>query len=607
MFMSLTSRIAAVGVLVVMALLVLVAAMVDASRQSRESFKWVTHSSEVIQTMEEVLAGLREAESGQRGFILTHNPGFAQSFDRRIEDAREAYSHLAALTADNPAQQGRMKEIGDLLEERIELLRTPLELARQTEFDRARLNLIEGRGLDTMSALLRVSGEFLSEERSLQAQRIEAAERRIEWGRKLALYGGPFVALLSFMVALFVIHGIRKPVRVLTTAMERLGEGHLNQRINPSMGSREFNRLAQGYNLMSERLAEADVAQKSNEAALKTMHGELLEAAQVMRSRNEVIELLAAMSHRMQATRTDEELADIISIFVPQVLPNLPGALYAHNNSRNQLVPMSRWGNPRQQPEGFSPDDCWALRRGQGHYVSGKGKDVPCQHVVDEGAVYHCEPLLASGEVIGVLHLDGNLDTEAQFRMGVLSENIASAMVNRRLQRDLKEQTIRDPLTGLFNRRYMEEALSLEVARAARAGTPLCVVMCDVDHFKRFNDEFGHDAGDAVLQVVGSVLMERFRDGDIVCRYGGEEFTIIAPGTTQEDLIRRVETVRQAIAKVAPQLRGQALGNITMSFGVAQWDAELGKDGKLLVAAADGALYQAKGAGRNCIIGHSKA
>ncbi|KAK0330083.1 hypothetical protein LTR94_034241, partial [Friedmanniomyces endolithicus] len=143
-------------------------------------------------------------------------------------------------------------------------------------------------------------------------------------------------------------------------------------------------------------------------------------------------------------------------------------------------------------------------------------------------------------------------------------------MVNQKLQRDLKEQTIRDPLTGLFNRRYMEEALALEVARAARSGAPLCVVMCDVDHFKRFNDEFGHDAGDVVLQAVAAELGHRFRDGDIVCRYGGEEFIIIAPGTTAEALAPRVETVRQAIAAIALRLGKQPLGSSTMSFGVAE-------------------------------------
>ena len=605
MFMSLTSRLAAVGILVVVALLTLVASMDDAARQSRESFRLVTHSSEVIQAMETSLAGLREAESGQRGFILTRNPGFAQSFDRQIEESRRSYSQLAQLTQDNPEQHRRVRDFGTLMEERIELMRTPLEMARQNSFETARAAIVEGRGHETMSSLMLVSQEFLSEERSLQSKRIAAAEVRLAWGRILALVGGPVIAVCSLLVFGLVIRGIRQPIRVLTDAMFRLGQGDLAVRITQKMGSREFNRLASGYNVMAERLKTTYAAKSNTEAELKAAHLELVAQAEVMRSRGEVIELLGAMAHRMQATRTDEELAEIIAIFVPRVLPGLAGALYAYNNSRNQLVLMSQWGDIHNHDRGFAPEQCWALRRGQSHYVSGQGKDIHCEHVEDTTAIYHCEPLLAAGEVIGVLHLDGNLDEEATFRMGVLSENIASAMVNRRLQKDLKEQTIRDPLTGLFNRRYMEEALTLEVARAARADAPLCVVMCDVDHFKRFNDEHGHDAGDVVLQLVARTLVEQFRDGDIVCRYGGEEFTIIAPGTSLEDLLRRTEDVRLAVSRVEPALRGTLLGNITMSFGIAQWDVSMDKNGQQLLTAADDALYQAKHEGRNRIVGHT--
>lgn len=204
--------------------------------------------------------------------------------------------------------------------------------------------------------------------------------------------------------------------------------------------------------------------------------------------------------------------------------------------------------------------------------------------------------------MIGVLYLDGAVETETQFHLNVLAENVASAIVNQKLQRDLKEQTIRDPLTGLFNRRYMKEALALEVARAARSGAPLCVVMCDVDHFKRFNDEFGHDAGDVVLQAVAAELSQRFRDGDIVCRYGGEEFIIIAPGTTAATLASRVDAVRQAVAGIALRLHNQPLGNTTMSFGVAEWAPGMDREGDALVQAADAALYRAKREGRNRVV-----
>lgn len=599
MFTSLTSRIAAVGIMVATALFVLVLAIVDASRQSRESFQWVMHSSQIIQAMEETMAGLRDAESGQRGYVLTQNPGLAQSFERRIEDARQSYGQLYELTKDNPVQNRRVREFGVLMDERVELMNTPLQMARQNAFNEARTAISEGRGHETMNALVLIAQDFLNEEEAIRDKRIMSAERRLAWGRGLALFGGPLIALLTLLLSAMAISRIRYPTRVLDAAMTRFGQGEMDARVEEKMGSKEFDRLAHGYNAMAQKLETTSAAQERSKAELRRVHDELLASSQTLKERGEVMELLGAMSHRMQATRTDEELAEVISIFVPRVMPDLPGALYAYNNSRNLLVPMSVWGEPRDVGQSFAPDKCWALRRGQEHYVSGKGKDVVCDHVHEDVVAYHCEPLLASGEVIGVLYMDGILDSEARFRMSVLVENIASAMTNRRLQRDLKEQTIRDPLTGLFNRRYMEEALALEVARASRADTPLCVVMCDVDHFKRFNDEYGHDAGDAVLALVASELGERFRDGDIVCRYGGEEFTIIAPGTTKEDLLRRVENVREAMSKLSPRLRNQLLGSITMSFGISQWNPDMERTGADLLKHADAALYQAKRDGRN--------
>jgi diguanylate cyclase (GGDEF)-like protein len=364
------------------------------------------------------------------------------------------------------------------------------------------------------------------------------------------------------------------------------------------MGSREFARLARGYNAMADRLAAAVADQAGGEQRLQVANATLERTAAALRERSDVIELLGGMAHRMQAGRTDDELAQIIRVFVPRVLPGISGALYAHNNSRNLLVPIADWGEFETGPDGFAPDQCWALRRGQAHWVARPGDDIVCAHAA-HGEEYHCEPLLAGGEVIGVLHLRGQVGAESRFRLTVLAENIASALVNHRLQRSLREQTIRDPLTGLFNRRYMEETMTLEIARAARSGAPLSLVMCDVDHFKRFNDDHGHDAGDAVLQAVAAEMKNRFRDGDVVCRFGGEEFTVIAPGTSAEALMVRVEAVRSAIAELNIHQNGRTLGATSMSFGIATWNDTMARDGSTLIQAADAALYQSKREGRN--------
>ena len=598
MFTSLSSRIAALGVLIVLSIIMLVAGMADASRQTQDGFRRVMHSGTVLRTLNETMAAARSAESAQRGFIVTQNPLFATRYDRELSHAEAAYQRAVSLTKDDPVQAVRLKEFGESLTRWRGLSVRPVEMGKSGDFLGARAMVNEGYASEAMEELESLMSEIVLGERDTQAGWVNVTDRRLISGRNLALIGGLLIAVFTGSVLVLVVYGIRRPIGILNDAMTRLGAGDFNLRIQERMGSREFGRLAKGYNSMASRLTHSVEQTQRSERELQQVHEELLVSARTLKDRNDIIALLGAMSYRMQATRSNEELAEVISIFVPRVLPGLSGALYSFSRDRARLAPVSRWGDPVGIGEGFSPNECWALRRGQSHWVSGEGKDIPCTHVHDK-TVYHCEPLLASGEVIGVLHLDGLLDEEQMFRMSMLTENIASAMVNRRLQEDLKEQTIRDPLTGLFNRRYMEEALALEIARAARADTPLCVIMCDVDHFKRFNDDFGQDAGDAVLKAVAEVLVDKFRDGDIVCRYGGEEFTIIAPGTSAADLVRRTERVREAIAEVELMSHKEVLGPVTMSFGVAQWLPEMDKSGCTLLSEADASLYEAKREGRN--------
>jgi diguanylate cyclase (GGDEF)-like protein len=174
----------------------------------------------------------------------------------------------------------------------------------------------------------------------------------------------------------------------------------------------------------------------------------------------------------------------------------------------------------------------------------------------------------------------------------------------------LQEQAIRDPLTGLHNRRYLDETLPRELQRAERAGQPVGIIMLDIDHFKRFNDTYGHDAGDTVLRAVGAFLKEHTRGADIACRYGGEEFTLVLPGASLADTQQRAEELRAGIQTLAVQHGEQPLAQVTISLGVAVFPAH-GTTAESLIRAADQALYQAKRNGRNRIevvtILHSEA
>jgi diguanylate cyclase (GGDEF)-like protein len=170
-----------------------------------------------------------------------------------------------------------------------------------------------------------------------------------------------------------------------------------------------------------------------------------------------------------------------------------------------------------------------------------------------------------------------------------------------KLQEALRQQSTKDALTGIFNRRYLEESLEREIRRAARVDQPVGVVMFDLDHFKNFNDTFGHEAGDSVLRELGAFLSRNVRAEDIPCRFGGEEFVLILPGATLEGARSRAERLRSKVRELTVMHQGKSVGMITISVGVGAFPVH-GLSVKEVIAAADGALYRAKKDGRDRVV-----
>lgn len=193
-----------------------------------------------------------------------------------------------------------------------------------------------------------------------------------------------------------------------------------------------------------------------------------------------------------------------------------------------------------------------------------------------------------------------NAERQANDRMLAVTvgEAIKLSLSNLKLRDELREQAMNDSLTGLFNRRYLEEALTKELYSAKRRNGSLCISMLDLDQFKRFNDTFGHDAGDLVLREVGRLLRENLRKSDIACRYGGEEFVLILPGSALSDTRQRVEQIGSIVRELQLRHGDKVLGKITLSAGVAE-SGEHGQTAGHLLRAADEALYTAKQAGRD--------
>ncbi len=259
------------------------------------------------------------------------------------------------------------------------------------------------------------------------------------------------------------------------------------------------------------------------------------------------------------------------------------------------------------------PEDCWALRRGKLHLADEPGSSLICPHVMAEGEPVHpyvCIPLMARGTTIGLLHIafHGQLKLHGAYverlKVGLsqsFSERIALALDNLRLRETLRQQSLHDPLTGLFNRRYMETTLDREMARSKRNGVSLGVIMMDIDKFKDFNDTFGHEAGDAMLKALGSFLQSPVRKEDIVCRYGGEEFIIILPGASLKVSAARARKLCEEIKPLTAEYGSNRLGPISLSLGVAAFP-DHGSTWTEVVQAADLALLRAKKEGRARVI-----
>lgn len=349
---------------------------------------------------------------------------------------------------------------------------------------------------------------------------------------------------------------------------------------------------------ITERKQAEDALQQSN----KRLTGWVMELEQ----RTREIGLLSEMGELLQACRSADEAYTVTARMIHRLFPDEGGAIYMINGDQNLVEAAATWGAGPSVQHLFSPDECWALRRGRVHLVEEASVGLGCAHLQQPIAgASLCVPMTAHGDAMGVLHLvrpGAPRFLEARQRLAVaVAEQISLALANLRLHETLRSQSIRDPLTGLFNRRYMEESLEREMRRAARGRHPVGIIMLDLDHFKQFNDTFGHELGDALLEELGLLLQTHIRGEDIACRYGGEEFTLILPEVSLVDAGQRAEHLRQAVKNLHVRYRRQPLSPVTASLGVAVYP-EHGHTPQAVLRAADAALYRAKRAGRDRVV-----
>jgi diguanylate cyclase (GGDEF)-like protein len=320
-------------------------------------------------------------------------------------------------------------------------------------------------------------------------------------------------------------------------------------------------------------------------------------------TQSKTIALTQKFGQALTTCESREELIQVISKMGSHLFgENTFGALAVSPPSLDAIEVIASWGD-WSGDERFHPKECWGFRRGVSHMSKSNSMDIKCNHLeVKNDYAVQCIPLQSQGISLGSLHIGAHEDifesTTFKNKINAVSEQLCLTIANLNLRRKLEQQAIRDPLTTLYNRRYLDESFPRELKRAERKGSSLAVIMIDIDHFKVFNDTYGHDAGDYVIQKFAKLLLDAVRGEDISCRYGGEEFALLLNEIDLNVVKTRAEALLQATRDLVLQHNSQSLGQITISLGIAMFPLH-GKTQQELIKAADQALYEAKNAGRN--------
>ncbi len=390
--------------------------------------------------------------------------------------------------------------------------------------------------------------------------------------------------------------------------------------INARAIKNELGELASFEGLLmdvTERKAAEEILTQSRselEQRVKDRTNELSCKIEELEQRNLEISVLHEMGEMIQVCQNNVETYPIISNYLRKIFPDDAGAIFLFNSKTVTSNPIVTWGGYKISQEPFSFTDCWGIRHGKPYIVDGPGSKVYCNHVsTDRQFGYLCIPMIVNGDINGLFHLEfrqkekGLLMLQSrqhrkQVLAGMISEQLTLAIANLSLRERLRQQSVQDPLTGLYNRRHMEKYIERESLRAKRHGTILGILMADIDHFKKVNDIFGHVIGDQVLKNFGTFLNSNIRLEDMACRYGGEEFVVILADTSLEAIAQKAEFFRKGAKEKLHIDHYGKTAQITISIGVAAYPVHGAAGIHETMLLADQALYQAKEQGRDCMV-----
>ena len=522
--------------------------------REKKDYVWVQHSYEVISQLDQIKAVKREAISSQRAYLLTNRSETRQQYWNSRQLTKSMLEVLQSMVLDNPTQSAYVRELNEITERRLALAANAIDIHDED-------------GLPAAQAFILINGSFeLDDKINELGLKIRGAETKLLEVRSASMQESRrhlyFSALLGIPISLLIISIIY--------------------------------RLLRRENAQRER---AELQTNKSNLDLRDTVAQLERLSQQMR-------LLTQYTGMLQSCNSSEDVLDISRQSWATMMPESAGSIYLIRASRDHAEVAVSWGQHLAPSNTLpSPDDCWAMRRHQPYILHDLHNSVKCAHIEMPPGGLHtdtaCVPLSAQGESMGWVYISaeaGKLPEESLLKSS--AEQLSLALANLRLKEKMKQQTIRDPLTHLFNRRYLEESFERELARCKRKNLPLSLLMIDLDHFKKFNDTHGHPGGDALLSDFGRLLRSLCRREDIPCRYGGEEFVMLLPECDIDCAKIRAIAINQATSELQVKHQDLDHARVTASIGVATFP-EHGLDINELIKAADAALYRAKALGRN--------
>ena len=518
----------------------------------------VAQSQSILEAVRSAYAEVRDVEASQRGFLLTGSEDLLVEFYSAQANVGPRLQRLSEAIGDDVEQAHRVELIGRLAFERVRLLDGIAAIGRTQGLQAAQAQLVLSDGAPLMERIAQLVYEIETSERERLDQR---RERSREAAKRLrAVAAGGIATSLSVLALVFVLLAAENRERRRAQAAEAQARDRL-------------------------------------EAGLRSLQ----------RASHELREL-SRFAGALQRCRSQEEAIALSRDALATLLPELGGSIYLA--AGDEFHRQARFGRPiAASADVIARSECQALESGANHLTLTLAGQDRCAHFEPPPAglavASLCIPLSARDRQLGLVAISGNTHGDEGLSgldlAGAAAEQLALCLSNLQLQESLRAQSIRDPLTGLFNRRYMEEALAREIERCRRESKPLALAICDLDHFKQVNDRYGHEGGDALLRAFARLLQDCARRRDIVCRFGGEEFVLILPDTDLATSLRRLEHLRLAVRTLRVQQHGLELAPATASFGLAALEPGVA-GGEDLLRAADAALYRAKAAGRNRVM-----